>query len=401
VKIEWLSSRGLLVVLVVAAAAAGVGLGALAAGAGAGRGLRAGGTAAPEGSSGIAEATLSAPPSGPAVPIPSPSPTPQPTPVLVPAPLTGLLVTQAAAAQPVIAAMVDDHPDARPQAGFADASIVWQAPAEGGIPRYELFFQERYPTLLGPIRSARGYFVDWASEWRAAYLHAGGSPQALDMLAASGRGQLLYNLEGLRWDGTALWRVKEGRVAPHNLFTDAAGLVRMAKAAGAVTPPGTAAWRFAPDAPPEARPSGGWITIAYPYNSVAFRYDPASNTYLRFVGGEGPEMDADTGTRVAPKNVVILRMRFGALNDGHPQKHRLEAADVGEGEAYVATNGRTIKGTWRKATSTAPTLLFGPDGQPVTLTAGQTFVQVIPLSYEFRIADGPFAPPGMLPDGGR
>ena len=78
-------------------------------------------------------------------------------------------------------------------------------------------------------------------------------------------------------------------------------------------------------------------------------------------------------------------------------KDRQEAANVGKGQAWIATNGRTIKGTWRKASPTAPTLLFDGDDNRVTLTAGQTFVQVIPLTYEFKIDDGEL--PIVVPNG--
>jgi hypothetical protein len=84
-------------------------------------------------------------------------------------------------------------------------------------------------------------------------------------------------------------------------------------------------------------------------------------------------------------------MQFGPLNDGHPSKHRLEAHDVGKGQAWISTNGVTVKGTWKKASPTAPTLLFGPEGKPFTLTAGQTFVQVIPLTYGYKITPGEYA----------
>ena len=137
------------------------------------------------------------------------------------------------------------------------------------------------------------------------------------------------------------------------------------------------------------RPTGGQIVVTYPYERITYRYDRATNTYHRFLNSlKQPQVDAAGGLVVAPKNVVILRMSFGPLNDGHPNKHRLEAADVGHGDAWIATNGHTIHGTWRKASVTAPTLLFGPNGKLVTLTAGQTFVQVLPLSYGFQIHDG-------------
>jgi hypothetical protein len=90
---------------------------------------------------------------GPTTPLPSPTPAPPSS--LVRAPLTGLLVTPAAARRHPIAVMIDDHLGARPQSGFNSAAIVWQAPAEGGIPRYMLVFQDTIPKAVGPIRSAR------------------------------------------------------------------------------------------------------------------------------------------------------------------------------------------------------------------------------------------------------
>jgi Protein of unknown function (DUF3048) N-terminal domain/Protein of unknown function (DUF3048) C-terminal domain len=328
-------------------------------------------------------------PSGSGAPIGSAEPTAQPTAALVAAPLDGLLVTAASALRHPIAVMIDDHVDARPQSGFNAASVVWQAPAEGGIPRYMLIFQEQVPAAVGPVRSSREYFIEWAAEWRAMYVHAGGSPQALATLRVKGRGQDVWNADDFRWEGRYLWRVHNGRVAPHNVFTDGAHLRALATVLGVPDGPIAAAWTFAPDRSAESRPTGGRITVTYPYESITYRYDAATNTYRRYINGsKTPQLDAADGKVVAPKNVVILRMHFGPLNDGHPDKQRLEAANVGSGVAWISTNGRTVKGTWRKASILAPTLLFGPDGKPVTFTAGQTFIQVLPLTNALTIRDG-------------
>src|SRR5262249_427143 len=144
---------------------------------------------------------------------------PKPTPVLVPAPLTGLPVAPNVAERHVIAVMIDDLSPARPQSGLTQASVVWQAPAEGGIPRYMLLFQENPPGSVGPGRSARYYFIGWAAEWRAAYAHAGGSPQALRTLRLQGRGQLVYNVDQFRYSAAYFWRVGY-HYAPHNLYTN-------------------------------------------------------------------------------------------------------------------------------------------------------------------------------------
>ncbi|TME13034.1 MAG: DUF3048 domain-containing protein [Chloroflexi bacterium] len=325
-----------------------------------------------------------------------PPPTPIATPVLVPAALTGLLVSPNAAERHPIAVMIDDLSAARPQSGFNSASIVWHAPAEGGIPRYMLIFQDEVPDGVGPVRSSREYYIEWASEWRAMYVHAGGSPQALQTLAARGRGQWVYNADEFRWGGGRyLWRTTD-RFPPHNVYTDGQHLRALAKRLGAADGPLERSWTFAPDATGDLRPRGGTIRVDYPTESITYRYDATTNTYIRYINGsKTPQVDRSDGKVVAPKNVVILRMAFGPLNDGHPQKHRLEAQDVGKGVAWIATNGHTVKGQWRKASPTAPTLLYGPDGAPFTLTAGQTFVQVIQLSYTFAIHDG--EPPYWIP----
>ena len=322
------------------------------------------------------------------VPPTVPPPIPTPTPRTVPGPLTGLPVSPEAALQRVMAVMVDDDVHARPQSGFNAAAIVWQAPAEGGVPRYMMVFQDRIPAGVGPVRSARQYFIEWAAEWRAMYVHHGGSPQAKATLYAKGSGQWVYNADGFRWTGQYLWRTTD-RSPPHNVYTDGTNLRKLASRVHAPDGPIAPIWSFGPGRAAALRPSGATITVVYPYETITYRYDAATNRYVRYINtSTTPQVDGDDGQVVAPTNVVILRMRFGPLNDGAPSKHRLEAWDVGKGEAWISTNGVTVKGTWKKTSPTAPTLLFGPDGKPFTLTAGQTFVQVLPLYDSFSLTAG-------------
>jgi hypothetical protein len=318
-----------------------------------------------------------------------PTPTPAPTPVTVPAPLTGLPVTPAQARRHPIAVMVDDLGAARPQSGFSAASVVWQAPAEGGIPRYMMVFGENQPGDVGPVRSSRYYYIAWAAEWRAVYAHAGGSPQAMQTLAAQGNGKLVYNADEFRWAGS--FRRISSRFAPHNLYTTGRQLDSLSRRLGAKAITTGPVWQFAPDAPLEERPVGGKITFAYPTSIIRYDYDRKTNTYLRSVSVEGKQKDASTKKRVAPKNVIVMLMSFGPLNDGHPKKHRLEAKVVGSGPAWISTNGKTIKGTWRKKSLTAPTKFYNAAGVEVTLTAGQTFINVMPTGTKIKITPG--APP--------
>jgi hypothetical protein len=255
-------------------------------------------------------------------------------------------------------------------------------------------FQDQLPNAIGPVRSSRYYYIAWAAEWRAVYVHSGGSPQALATLRAKGSGQYVYNGDEFRYSGT-FHRVTT-RQAPHNLYTTGAKLLALGKRMGAKDLAYTAAWQFAPDAPLESRPYGGTITVTYPYNTITYAYDRATNTYPRSVTGEKKQTDAGNGTRIAPKNVVVMRMAFGPLNDGHPGAPRLEATVVGSGTAWISTNGRTIKGTWKKTAITKPTKFYDAAGNEVVLTVGQTFVQVVTLStslYPVSFKAGSDTPP--------
>ena len=336
-------------------------------------------------------------PSPSVAPTPVPTPTPTPKPSLVPAPLTGRLVTPAAAVRHPIAIMIDDQFDARPQSGFNSASIVWQAPAEGGIPRCMMVFQENIPTDVGPVRSSRYYYVAWASELRALYAHAGGSPQALDALRALGNGQLVYNADEFRWGGS-FHRIST-RFSPHNLYTSGAKLRAIAKTVGAKDGPIKWPWTFTRDAVIGYRPIGGRIVVSYQANTIRYDYDRASNTYRRSVTGEKRQVDAATKGRVAPKNVIVMLMHFGPLNDNNPKKHRLEAQFLGSGPAWISTNGITIKGTWKKASLKSPTRFFDKTGHQVVLTIGQTFIQVMKTTDAISFVAGKPAPPDPRPVG--
>jgi hypothetical protein len=331
-----------------------------------------------------------------ASPTPAPTATPLPTPIMVAAPLTGELVAPAVARRHPIAVMIDDLRPARPQSGLSQADIVWQAPAEGGIPRYMAIFQTELPKDIGPVRSSRYYYITWAAEWRAIYTHAGGSPQALQTLRAKGNGQFVYNLDAFR--RPAAFRRIHTRQAPHNLYTTGPNLRKTGAAIGAKDKDYEAAWTFAPDAPLDQRPTGGSIQVSYLANTITYKYDRTTNSYFRSVTGEAKQTDAGTGDRIHPKNVIVMRMRFGPLSNSNPHKGRLEATVIGSGKAWISTNGKTIVGTWKKTSVTGPTLFFDSQGRPVTLTVGQTFINVMQLSSPVTFKAGkPFVPASPSP----
>src|SRR5215213_4767112 len=171
--------------------------------------------------------TLTPAPSATEAPRPSAPSTTTPVPTATPfyEDLSGIATTANHAHRYPIAVMLDDAPGARPQSGLSAASVVWQAPVEGGIPRYMALFQARDPAVIGPVRSARLYFVRWASEWKPLYVHEGGPPPLRNFL--NGSQGLVVNADGQRMARVGY------RAAPHNLYTDGGKLRRYAPERGA------------------------------------------------------------------------------------------------------------------------------------------------------------------------
>ena len=241
----------------------------------------------------------------------------------VPAPLTGELVPPDVAARHPIAVMIDDLRAARPQSGLSSAVGRLAGAGRGRHPALHGDLPGHHARrTIGPVRSSRYYYIAWAAEWRAVYVHSGGSPQALATLR--GEGQRPVRLQRrrvpLRRDASS---GSQTRFAPHNLYTTGTNLRSLGKRIGAKDKAYKTVWQFAPDAPLEARPYGGTITVHYPYNTITYKYDRKTQ-HLPALGHRREEADRRRRrqARIAPKNVVVMRMRFGPLNDGHPEAPR-------------------------------------------------------------------------------
>ncbi len=303
-----------------------------------------------------------------------------PSPIATPPPgfavLDGVATDAALGLRLPVAVMVDDNVPARPQYGFNAASIVYQAPADGGEDRYMMVFQEQDAARVEPIRSGRPYFVNWASEYRAAFAHYGGDAKTLAFLPTIA-GKVLYNVDALFGAGSVFHRDK-ARVAPHNAFGPTAGIRQFAIAHGAPAAiPTDAGFRpFADDLSADQRPTKGSIRIPYNRGATSYAYDAKSNAYLRSVAGK-PQIDAAGGKRVTARNVVVLFMRLSIDPESEPGHHRPVLDQVGSGKALVFRDGRVIAGTWRKDTAAGLTRFFDSSGTEVTLVRGRIFIQVV------------------------
>jgi hypothetical protein len=343
------------------------------------------------GSSEVAAESFTLEPTASATPAPTPTleptasatPSPSPTPVQFAATTNGVILPAGKAALATrhpIAVMIDDAGGARPQSGLSQADIVYQAPAEGGIPRYMAVFQTQDPPTIGPIRSARLYFIKWAQEWQAIYGHFGGQREALIYIKEiDSHG--FWNADGKQGGGIT-WRTS--RRVPHNVYSSADVLRAWGEKKGATTPLARSPWAFTDPAPLADRPAAFTISVPYPANRVVYRYDRATNTYPRSVTGETVQTDAGNGQPIAPSNVIVMFQKATREPPTIPGlRDHEEIASIGTGRAMVFTNGRAIEAQWSKASETAPTLLtWASSGQPVELVRGQIFIQSVPLDLK-------------------
>jgi hypothetical protein len=305
----------------------------------------------------------------------------------MPADLTGLVVDRELAHRLPIAVLIDDNRIARPQSGFNGASIVYQAPADGGETRYLFVYQEAESADIGPVRSGRIYFAEWAAEIRAGIGHYGGDRKTRRYIADS-HGRTLWSIDGMGRGNSAYHRISSRR-APHNAYTSTEDLRRVVEErlkAPATIAEGIHLRPFVEPSAPGDRPAKQSIRIPYRTGIVTYGYDQKSNTYLRSIDDRS-QVDPADGKRVTTTNVVVLFMEFRIDTRIEPGHARPVVGSIGTGRALVFQEGRLITATWKKANDLAPTLIVDASGTEIPLVRGRTFIQVVPLGTKVSHSD--------------
>ena len=335
---------------------------------------------------------------------PTTSAAPTPSPVLSPSPspsasmsasaivhadplvadLTGVTTDPKLAHRLPLAVLIDDNRIARPQSGFNSTSVVYQAPADGGETRYMFVFQEGDTAQIGPVRSARYYFVDWASEMRAVIAHYGGERRSRAHLTAFD-GLRFTDVDALGRGARAYHRIAS-RKAPHNGYTSTSALRTMSVKLGA--PPSAPAdlYRRTFVAPADAGslPASQHIRIPYRTGLVEYRFDRTSDRYRRVLDGKA-QVDPADGKSVTTRNVVILFMSYRIDTKVESGHSRPLIGAIGSGRALVFREGRRVEGIWSKADETAPTRLLDAAGNEIPLLTGRTFFQIVPTGTKVSV----------------
>ena len=308
-----------------------------------------------------------------------------------------------------LAVMIENSPDARPQSGLSQSDIVFEAVAEGGVTRFMAFFYcdvQRFDTTIAPVRSARTYYLDWASGFNyPMYVHVGGANIPGPTNALGQIGDYGWNLQNdmnqfsigyptfvrnanrlgrqvatehtMETTTELLWDVAEDR--------DWTNIAPARRVAGKAVPAsdwkdGYTGWTFQSEAPSD----GSVTSVAYDfwsgYNqySVKWEYDPAAKAYKRIMAGEA-HTDLNNDEQIMARNVIVmLTEEKGPLNEA---KHMMYKT-IGAGEALIFKNGQAIEGRWVKESRMAELQFVDKKGDTIELARGLTWISVVDDSTE-------------------
>lgn len=297
--------------------------------------------------------------------------------------------------------MIENHKQARPQSGLSSADVVYEAVAEGGITRFLAIFYCKDAPYIGPIRSARIYFIKLLQGYGdyPLYAHVGGAntpgpADALGEIRDLGWGS--YNdLNQFSVPFPYFWRDYErlpNRATEHTVYSSTGKLWQYAASNRKLTnidSDGKAwdknftYWKFQKDADKSQRGTiekisfGFWDSFAADY-SVIWNYDRESNSYKRENGGE-KHLDKNNNQQITAKNVIIIFSKESPANDGYPGGHLLYKI-TGSGQGLIFQNGEMIKISWQKEKEESSMIFYNEaTGKEIELVRGMSWVEFLPL----------------------
>ncbi len=290
-----------------------------------------------------------------------------------------------------VAVMIDNHIGAVQQVGLKDAYIVYEIIVEGGETRLMAVFKGKSPDQVGPIRSSRHYFLDYALENDAIYVHFGWSPQAesdISTLGVNNINGLYYDSGRSRTDSASFWRTNQ-KAAPHNAMGNMENLMKVAdKLKYRRTSTATSVLNYVPD---EVELDGDMeaLKVTIPYstsNTVKYEYDETTKTYVRYTRNK-KQVDLVSGETVTAKNIIITFAKNYQLADKE-NKDRQGLNNIGKLNGYYITNGKAIKITCDKKSRTDKTVYKDLEGNVIEVNDGNTFIQICPINANVVIEPG-------------
>lgn len=280
-----------------------------------------------------------------------------------------------------IAVMIDNHKLAWPQGGLNEAYMVYEIIAEGGETRLMALFKGANVEKIGPVRSARHYFLDYAMENDAIYAHFGESPQAKSDITKFS----IHDIDGIAEDGTTFWRVKD-KSAPHNAATSTEKLLQSAKNKNyRTTSTKESVLNYVTDEV-NLENGQGAISVTIPHSTlqvVKYVYDEENKVYERYARNKS-QKDWTSGKTVTTKNIIITFCDNYTLADKE-NKGRQGLKNIGTFDGYYITNGKAIKIKCIKEDRDEQTRYEDLEGNEIKVNDGNTFVQICPIAAKVMI----------------
>ena len=298
-----------------------------------------------------------------------------------------------------IAVMIDNHSGAWPQANLDKAYLVYEIVVEGGETRLMALFKGQDIDKIGPVRSSRHYFLDYALENDAIYVHHGWSPQAQSDIAKLG----INNINGIQESSSDFWRVKD-KSAPHNLFTSTESILKIAERKGyETTSTKESVLNYVAD---EFDLSTKYkneditndtsnvidtntmtaTTVTIPHSTlqtVKYEYNAETKTYTRYARNK-LQTDYITGEAVTTKNIIITMCDNYTLQDTE-NKGRQGLKNIGTFDGSYITNGQAIKIKCTKSAREAQTVYKDLEGNEIDVNDGNTFINICPTDAKVVI----------------
>ena len=301
--------------------------------------------------------------------------------------LTGVELSDNVLAQRPIAVMIENTPDARPQSGLISADVVYEVVDEAGITRFVAVFSSQDSNMVGPVRSARPYYAEIAASFDPVYIFWGTHPNfykvvqqlGLDYLSPLGDTSGQSSITGNFADpgsGEGKDAIRDAtRKAPHNAYVRLPRMREIAQNLAYAADGGQSSFYFKADAPQSERGNISDITINFSSKTykAEFKYDSATNKYLRYCG-EAPSMDRESGEQISVNNVLVLFTDI--RNSGNKEGHMIIRTTQG-GDAYYFMDGNVVEGTWDRYSALDPFEFKDKEGKPVLINRGQTWVVMI------------------------
>lgn len=294
-------------------------------------------------------------------------------------PINGLLFTKSEMdilkKRRPIAVMINNHAEARPQSGLNSADIVYETLVESGITRYLAIFWSEQPNKVGPIRSARQYYLEWLSPYDPLYVYDGCADTENPKTDACGN---IYSYNIKKIATTGAWRWNDGRrYAPHNEYSSTVSTWEYAKKMNWDSLPKIEEWKFKNDAIVTDRGEETKVSIVFHERmnnsglyDTQWTYDSKSNSYLRFVGKQA-DLDQESNTQVYAKNVIIQEI---SMTPSYDDKGRIIQDTIGEGKAVFLIDGNITEGVWKKSTRTDRTSYYDSAGKEIQFNRGRTWI---------------------------